>query len=53
MLPQASGGVVDTKLLVYGTSNLRVVDASIIPLQLSAHLMVRTSLCGSTLMISL
>lgn len=39
MLPQDKGGVVDNKLLVYGTSNLRVIDASIIPFAPSAHLM--------------
>lgn len=38
MLPRKDGGVVDTKLKVYGTTNLRVVDASIIPLHLSAHI---------------
>ena len=32
MLPQEDGGVVDSQLIVYGTSNLRVVDASIMPL---------------------
>lgn len=32
MLPKDKGGVVDTNLFVYGTKNLRVVDASIFPL---------------------
>jgi len=32
MLPRAKGGVVDGKLVVYGTENLRVVDPSIFPL---------------------
>lgn len=32
-------GVVDpTSLKVYGTSNLRVIDASLVPLQIAAHL---------------
>lgn len=32
MLPRQKGGVVDEKLVVYGTNNLRVIDASIFPL---------------------
>lgn len=32
MMPKDIGGVVDERLLVYGTKNLRIVDASIFPL---------------------
>ncbi|TXT05958.1 hypothetical protein VHUM_03719 [Vanrija humicola] len=42
MLPREQGGVVDTNLIVYGTHNVRVVDSSIMPLQISAHLMAST-----------
>lgn len=42
MLPKDSGGVVDTTLTVYGTQNVRVVDASIMPLHVAAHLMAST-----------
>ncbi|KAI5274962.1 alcohol oxidase [Aureobasidium subglaciale] len=44
MLPKKDGGVVSPELKVYGTSNLRVVDASIIPVQLSAH--IQTAIYG-------
>lgn len=37
MLPRADGGVVDSELRIYGTRNVRVVDASVIPVLLSAH----------------
>jgi choline dehydrogenase-like flavoprotein len=42
MLPKTEGGVVDSSLKVYGTSNVRVVDASIIPLHIAAHLQSTT-----------
>ncbi|KAL2072418.1 hypothetical protein VTL71DRAFT_11761 [Oculimacula yallundae] len=32
MLPREDGGVVDTRLKVYRTRNLRIVDASVAPL---------------------
>ncbi|RHZ44432.1 GMC family oxidoreductase [Aspergillus thermomutatus] len=33
MMPREDGGVVDSKLKVYGTANVRVVDASVFPLE--------------------
>lgn len=38
MLPRSKGGVVDPTGKVYGTDNVRVVDASIIPFQVCGHL---------------
>ena len=38
MMRRELGGVVDARLVVYDTANVRVVDASVVPLQLSAHL---------------
>lgn len=38
MMRRDLGGVVDAKLRVYDTTNLRVADASILPIQISAHL---------------
>ena len=37
MLPKEDGGVVDSTLKVHGTTNLRIVDASVIPILVSAH----------------
>lgn len=39
MGPKEEGGVVGTDLKVYGTSNLRVVDASVFPLLPASHTM--------------
>ncbi|KAL1739382.1 GMC oxidoreductase [Schizophyllum fasciatum] len=38
MLPLEQGGVVDGSLKVYGLANVRVVDASVIPIELSSHI---------------
>ncbi|KAJ5165850.1 hypothetical protein N7492_006146 [Penicillium capsulatum] len=38
MMPKELGGVVDTSLKVYGTSNVRIVDASVLPMQVCGHL---------------
>jgi choline dehydrogenase len=38
MMAKELGGVVDTELRVYGTANVRIVDASVLPTQFSGHL---------------
>lgn len=39
MMTKELGGVVDATAKVYGTQGLRVIDASIVPTQVSAHVM--------------
>lgn len=38
LMSRELGGVVDDELMVYDTKNVRVVDASVIPLQVTGHL---------------
>lgn len=38
MLPREEGGVVDSRLRVHGTANIRVVDASVFPIEPLGHL---------------
>ncbi|KAF7759747.1 CAZyme family AA3 [Agaricus bisporus var. burnettii] len=40
LLPREKNGVVDPNLKVYGTTNIRVVDTSIMPLLIAAHLQI-------------
>jgi len=37
MLPRDKQGVVDSNLKVYGTTNLRIADLSILPMQIASH----------------
>ncbi|EPS94380.1 hypothetical protein FOMPIDRAFT_62470 [Fomitopsis schrenkii] len=37
MMPRDQNGVVDSDLKVYGTTNVRVADLSVFPMQVSAH----------------
>jgi choline dehydrogenase-like flavoprotein len=37
MAPREIGGVVNHKMIVYGTKNLRVVDAGSMPINVAAH----------------
>ncbi|KIY70183.1 GMC oxidoreductase [Cylindrobasidium torrendii FP15055 ss-10] len=38
MRPQNKGGVINPKLIVYGTSNVRIADSSVFPIDMSCHL---------------
>lgn len=38
MMPKEMGRVVDDDHLVYGSANVRVVDASVLPFQVRGHL---------------
>ncbi|CUA70878.1 Oxygen-dependent choline dehydrogenase [Rhizoctonia solani] len=38
LAPKALGGVVNDKLKVYGTTNVRVVDAGVIPIHMGTHI---------------
>ena len=42
MMPAELGGVVDSNLKVHGTRNLRVVDASVFPLEPAGNIQATT-----------
>ena len=46
MLPREKGGVVDARLKVYGTANVRVADASILPVHISSHIVATVYAIG-------
>lgn len=46
MMSKDKGGVVDSKLKVYGTSNVRVADASILPVMPSGHILSAVYVTG-------
>ncbi|KAF9556900.1 GMC oxidoreductase [Agrocybe pediades] len=46
MLPREKQGVVDPTLKVYGTSNLRVADISILPIHIAAHTQATAYMIG-------
>ncbi len=37
MIPREKNGVIDPQLRVYGTTNVRVVDISVMPIHVAAH----------------
>lgn len=47
MLPLEQGGVVDSDLKVYGLGNVRVVDASVFPVDFSTHVSLSFSFIAS------
>lgn len=46
MMSKEKGGVVDSNLKVYGTANIRVADASILPIMPSGHILSSCYVAG-------